>query len=131
MKKFLATFSITMMVGIVYSQTSANENTSFSEILDISYSSKHMVKSIGFGTKRNSDNQQEIGFVFVTKKQARFPSIKLDSITLKSSDNDLLTVNNPQYDTIYTINNEGMSLTVIHLLHSADIKFFKEKKISR
>ena len=115
-----------------YSQITLNDTEIVftSDQVKLSYSPTDLFSSISIATNKFVDGHKGIKFFFISKPRQKTTIIRIDSIILQTSSNKLVTLNNPYRDTIFYLNDGGLSLTSIHHVDKTKFEFLKENLIT-
>lgn len=122
-------FFLFILIGkLSYSQNQINRETGVpANGLNISFHPTDLLTNITIST-RSSQNEKGMFFFFTGKGRIPPPSIRIDSLILKSNNNEFLTLHHPDYDSIIS-NGRNLSWQVMHSLSLQEAEFIKEKKI--
>ena len=132
MKAILLFFLLLILTVSSFSQNPIQDTdiTFTSDQLEFSYSPTSIFSSISIATNKFANGQKGIEFFFISKPRQKTSIIRVDSIILQSSTNNILTLNNPFKDTIYFRNDGGLSLTSIHYLDKDELEILKQELIT-
>ncbi len=125
---------ITILLVVYFSTTvcSQSKDTTISFISDqtnISYLPVDLVSNFSYSILKFKNGQSGIEFSLVTKRREPPPSIRLDSIILKSSFGKILVLNTPKFDTVYYRSDGGLFLMTIHWLDKVKEVYLETESI--
>jgi hypothetical protein len=128
MKAITIFFLLNFLTALSYSQNPIKDTdiTFTSDQVKFSYTPTDLFSNISIATNKFVDGQKGIEFFFISKPKQTTPIIRIDSIILRSSTNKTVTLSKPFRDTIYYLNDGGLSLTSIHHLDKSEFDIFKQ-----
>jgi hypothetical protein len=101
-----------------------------SDQIKLSYTPTDLVTSISVASVKFANGENGIKFFFMLKPRENPPGAMLNNMILKSSTGKMLTLNSPFKDTLYYLNDHGLSITTIQRLDKQELETLKEELIT-
>jgi|SRR6186713_1741830 len=128
MKRKGITIILLLLGKLLLGQTPIDKNADLiSNGLKIYFHPNDLLTNITIATK-GSAGEKGIFFFFVGKDQIPPPSVRIDSLILKSYNNEFLTLHHPEYDSVF-MNGRNINWQVMHSISLQESEFLRKNKI--
>lgn len=133
MKMISTVIAFVFGTALGYSQTLNSKDTTVtftSDPVNISYSPSDLFSKISFATNKFESGRPGMTFSLTTKPKQKTPNVRIDSIILELAKSRNVTFTTPYQDTVYYLQNGGLSLSTIHWLDKAQIGILQQQAIT-